>query len=151
MPHSEIPQFGLDYFAYRDESDLLDSIVELLDTHGLYSENLVFSGFNGCEVATGNYPERDYLFAENVGSWREQIAFFSGRNAGPFFYALFHDSKPGSIPAIGAYDPSMLHSGKSRKVDYLSLPGKFISDACVAIIYLGNTIWDKDFRQTPLK
>lgn len=139
----QYPQFGLDYFAYNHDSERLDAVIGILQREGLYDNQLLFCGFNGISTVHGAYPEREEMYATNEENWRGHMQTWS-HDSGPFFYALFEEYKQDCIPALGAYDSKLLKTGEDGSGHFVSRSGGSIGEACVAIVYFGNMIWERE-------
>lgn len=107
MSHETLKQkitelhFKPEGYASSGNEDFLDELIGLLETNGFDRENLVYSGFDGTDLAKGKtLPRHPYIFAMNETGWRNAIKY---HETNPAQYAEGWET-----PCIGLYEKNQL-------------------------------------------
>jgi hypothetical protein len=99
----KIPEmhFKPEGYVSSGSDEFLEAFLDELKTNGYETKDLVFSGFDGTDVASGEeVPRHPYIFAMDVAGWRT-----ANRRVveNPATYA-----EGWKIPCIGLYDKNQL-------------------------------------------
>lgn len=98
-----VPELHFKPEGYKSSGDAeyLEGLLDKLKNEGFEPQTLVFSGFDGTQVAGGEQlPRYPYIFGMNEAAWRQAIKY---REANPAEYA-----QGWQTPCIALYDKQQL-------------------------------------------
>lgn len=100
-PEIPILHFAPEGYVSGSDPEFLDGFIQALKSAGFDPQQLVFSGFDGTQLAQGEpMPRHEAIFVMNESGWRQALKY---KETNPAQYAEGWET-----PCIGLYDKNQL-------------------------------------------